>query len=96
MISTNINCTFVNSSNGDRKSCNATIIFGDNCQDQTELNGVDEGDTVVLIKLRDFLEETMSSRYCNFIVTAAAGTRLLTVEGNNIISESGYNILARN
>ena len=95
MISTNINCTFLNSSNEDRKSCNATIIYGDNCQDQTELPGINEGDDVVLIKLTDFLERTMSSRYCSFIVSAAAGTRRLSVEGNDI-SESGYLTISGN
>ena len=39
-------------------------------------------DNVVIINLRSFLEETISSEYCIFRVNATAGTRTVIVEGN--------------
>ena len=71
----------------ERTSCNATITYGDNCQEKSEIiEGISETDAVVSIKLGSFLEDTMPSRYCTFVVTAAAGTRLVYVEGT--LSES--------
>jgi hypothetical protein len=66
------------------KSCGATITYGDNCGEQIQINGVrdSDNDSLVVISLRSFIEETMSSKYCAFRVNATAGTRRVTVEGN--------------
>lgn len=82
--SVSITCAFLNVIKETEKSCNATITYGDNCQDQVLLNGVrdNDDDSLVVISLRSFLEETMSSKYCAFRVNATAGMRAVTVEGN--------------
>lgn len=82
--SVSINCTFLNELEGTPKSCNATITYGDNCQDQMLINGIkdSENDLLIVISLRRFLEETMSSKYCGFRVNATANTTTVTVEGN--------------
>ena len=82
--SVSITCAFLNVTKEIAKSCNATITYGDNCQDRMLINGVrdSDDDSSVVISLRSFLEETMSSKYCAFRVNATAGMRAVTVEGN--------------
>ena len=80
--STSINCTFLNTKDGVANSCNAIVMFGANCVNQRQIMGTTESGNLVSIKLTAFLEETMSSRYCSFIVSATAGTKVLTVEGD--------------
>ena len=80
--SASINCIFGNKSHGGSNSCKATITFGENCQRLREIMGVNASSDLVSIKLRNFLEETMPTEYCSFIVTATANTKLLTVEGD--------------
>ena len=84
-----INCTFLNNTvKGAAKSCDAIITYGENCQEQMPINGRTDttNDLVVVISLRNFLEETMSSKYCGFRVNATANTRIVTVDGN-LLSE---------
>lgn len=78
---TSINCTYLDSRNETNLSCNATIFFGDNCENHMDLTGIKESDKLISINLI-ILQETMTSEYCDFIVTARAGTRLLYVEGD--------------
>lgn len=82
--SVSINCTFLNELKGTRKSCNATVTYGQTCQDQMLLNGMrdNENDLLIVISLRRLLEDIMPSKYCGFIVSATANTRRITVEGN--------------
>ena len=82
--SVSINCTFLNVSKGTAKSCDATITYGENCEEQMVINGVRDivNDSLVVISLRSFLEETMSSMICGFRVYAIANTRTVTVDGN--------------
>ena len=77
-----INCTFLNVLRGTPTSCNATITYGETCQNQELIIGMAESDSVVIVSLRSFLEMTASSKYCGFRVNATASTRRLTVEGN--------------
>ena len=63
-------------------SCNATVIFGANCESQRQILGTSKSGKFVSVKLKAFLAETMSSVYCSFIVSATAGTKVLTVEGD--------------
>ena len=63
------------------KLCDATIMYGENCRDETIIRGVRDGDQVVMINVRDTLEETMS--YCGFIVNATANARTVIVEAGN-------------
>ena len=82
--SVSINCTFLNASKETARSCNATIMYGDNCQQQMLLNGVGDNDmdSLIVINLRSFLEETISSKFCGFRVNATANARTVTVDGN--------------
>ena len=80
--STSINCTFLNMKDDVVNSCNATVIFGTNCKSRRQILGTSESGNLVSIKLRAFLAETMPSEYCSFIVSATAGTKVLTVEGD--------------
>ena len=79
-----ITCAFLNVSKETAKLCDATITYGDNCLNQMLINGVrdSDDDSLIVINLRGFLEETMSSKYCAFRVNATADTRTVTVEGN--------------
>jgi hypothetical protein len=63
------------------KVCDATIMHGENCQDETIIRGMRDGDRVVIINVRDTLEETVS--YCGFIVNATANARTVIVEAGN-------------
>ena len=83
--SASINCTFLNNMvKGTAKSCDAIVTYGESCQEQMPINGIRsrDNDLVVVINLRDFLEETMSSKYCDFRVNATVNRRTVTVEGN--------------
>ena len=81
--STSISCTFNNTNGIITNSCNATVIYGTNCESQKEITGTNEnGHNIVSIKLESSLDETMPSIYCNFTVAARVGTKLLFVEGN--------------
>ena len=77
--SASINCTFLNVLKEAEKSCNAKIISGETCQDKTMINGMKDGDNVVIINVRSVLEDTI---YCSFIVNATANARTVIVEGN--------------
>ena len=59
-----------------------TINFGEDCQDRMELFGTKETNELVSIDLRSLLQQTMGSKYCNFVATARSGTKLLHVEGD--------------
>lgn len=63
------------------KSCDATIMYGENCQDEIIIRGVRDGDQVVMINVRDTLKETVL--YCGFIVNATANARTVVVEAGN-------------
>ena len=86
--STSINCTFLSAAKQTptcmSTSCNTTITYGDTCQEQTLLNGMRDSDNhcLVVISLINFVEKTMSSKYCGFRVNATADMRTVTVEGN--------------
>ena len=82
--SVSINCTFLSVSKGTATSCNATITYGDNCQERMPLIGVRDSDNdgLIVISLRSFLEEAMSPEICGFRVSATANTRTVTVDGN--------------
>ena len=82
--SASINCTFLSVEASAPISCNATITYGDDCQERMVLYGTRESnkDFLVAINLRKFLEETVSSKYCEFRVSATANTRMVTVDGN--------------
>ena len=79
-----ITCAFLNVRKETAKLCNATITYGDNCQNQMLITGVrdSDDDSLVVINLRRFLEETMSSKYCAFRVNATADMRTAIVEGS--------------
>ena len=77
---TTINCTYLDTQNETNLSCNATISYGDNCENHMDLTGMKESDK--LISINFFLQEAVTSKYCDFNVTAMAGTRLLYVEGD--------------
>lgn len=83
--SATINCAYLR--NDTSTSCNATIYYGDSCQNHMELYGMQQSDELVSIDIERFLEETMGSRYCSFTVIATSGTKLLYVEGD--LSKSG-------
>ena len=87
--SASINCTFLSVEGGTPISCNATITYGDNCQEQMPIYGTRESnnDVLVAINLRKFLEETVSSKYCGFRVNATANTRMVTVDGNILLGK---------
>ena len=82
--SVSINCAFLNVSKETVKSCDATITYGDNCEGQRLINGVRDHDnnSLVVIGLNSFLEETMVSIICGFRVNATVNTRTVTVDGN--------------
>ena len=63
-------------------SCNATIIYGPNCQNRENLVGVIVNSSLISIELRGFLTQTRASRYCGFLATVSTGEKTLTVEGN--------------
>ena len=80
-----INCTFPEIFiDGGDYSCNATIIYGPNCQNRTNLIGKTIGENLISIGLRSFLEETrtLDSRYCGFVANVTANEKFLTVEGS--------------
>ena len=82
--SVSINCIFLNVSKETARSCDATIMYGDNCEEKIITNGVrdSDSDSLVVISLWSFLEETMPSMICGFRVYATANTRIVTVDGN--------------
>ena len=83
--SVSINCAFFNVSRGTPRSCNATITYGDNCEEQILINGVRDSanDSLLIIRLRSILQGSMSSKICGFRVYATANnTRTVTVDGN--------------
>lgn len=82
--SASINCIFLNVSKGTPTSCNATIIYGQTCQEQILLHGIkdDSNDHLVVISLRNFLQETQSFKHCSFVVHATVSTMIITVEGD--------------
>ena len=79
--SVSINCTFLNVPIETEKLCDATIMYGENCRDEIIIRGVRDSAQVVMINVRDTLEETMS--YCGFIVNATANARTVIVEAGN-------------
>ena len=94
---TSINCTFLERITGAiiiDNSCNATIIYGPNCQNQTNLTGQIITDNLISIQLTSFLTQTRATRlaYCGFVVNVTAGEKFLTVEGN--IGKSSKKIFA--
>ena len=82
--SASINCTFLNNMmKGTAKLCDAIVTYGESCQEQIPISGVmRNNDLVVVISLRNFLEETMSSKYCGFRVNATVNRKTVTVDGN--------------
>ena len=85
--SASINCTFLNASKVTEKSCNATIMYGENCQEKTIINGIRDDDNSIIINVRSVLEETMT--YCGFTVSATANARTVVVEaGNSVLGKS--------
>ena len=82
--SVSINCAFLNVLKMTPKSCNATITYGLNCEEQMLLYGIrdSENDSLIVISLRSFLEETLPSEYCGFRINATANSRTVTVDGN--------------
>ena len=82
-LSASINCTFLNVPKEDELLlCNATIMYGENCQDQELIIGTRDSGNVVIVSLRNFLEKTASSKYCGFRVMAIAGAKAISVDGD--------------
>ena len=79
-----INCSFLSVDNGAPLSCNATITFGEACQNQRSINGTRDidNDFLVVIGLKDLVKETVASgKYCEFRVYATANSRTVTIDG---------------
>ena len=74
-----IKCTFLNQPQDGVKHCNASITYGDNCDQQLGVySSIGTGDSVTtpMLELIDSINE-----YC-FSVTASSGVRTVVVEGS--------------
>ena len=79
---TSINCTFPKMITAVDYSCNATIIYGTNCRNRTNVTGEVVSDNLISIGLRSFLAQTRAALYCGFVANVKASEKTLTVEGD--------------
>jgi hypothetical protein len=82
--SVSIKCAFLNASKEIIKSCGATITYGDNCEEEIQINGVrdNDNDSLIIISLISVLDGPALMTICGFRVNATANTRVVTVNGN--------------